>query len=178
MTWGVEGRSLAVEGEGFVNVPLFLCKYRGDRGKPLRGEFFSSRLITCPLGSSLQNDATGEVEKVQLYISMDEGERWSNAIDFYHGAKIRWYTGLEVSFKLISFIHYYVISPEREFGAPVRGERLGVLIYVSAKLLSTLQNVPRSHFFSPLSLSLSLFSPLSRRVWSLVMTTERLPPYP
>ena len=75
MTWGVEGRSLAVEGEGFVNVPLFLCKYRGDRGKPLRGEFFSSRLITCPLGSSLQNDATGEVEKVQLYISMDEGER-------------------------------------------------------------------------------------------------------
>lgn len=114
MTWGVEGRSLAVEGEGFVNVPLLLCKYRGDRGKPLRGEFFSSRLVTCPLGSSLQNDATGEVEKVQLYISMDEGERWSNAIDFYHDAKIRWYTGLEVSCFINQFhplFRYFTRTP-------------------------------------------------------------------
>ena len=177
MTWGVEGRSLAVEGEGFVNVPLFLCKYRGDRGKPLRGEFLSSRLITCPLGSSLQNDATGEVEKVQLYISMDEGERWSNAIDFYHGAKIRWYTGLEVSFKLISFIHYYVISPEREFGRSSSWRAAWSSNLRICKI--ALYPSKRTTFsLSLLSLSLSLSSPLSRRVWSLVMTTERLPPYP
>ena len=94
MTWGVQGGSIAVLGDGFVDVPLILCKYEGQTNKPLYGEFRSSRLVVCPLGSPLEK-SHGEFSSLRVYVSQDGGERWSSAVSFRPDAAIRWHTGLE-----------------------------------------------------------------------------------
>ena len=100
VTWGVEGSACLVSGSGFTTKAAILCK-TGSGSSPVRGVVLSSVQVVCPLGAgthdhdyALRSLGTSPPRLSELYVSQDDGRRWSSPVRSRESV-IRWTGGGE-----------------------------------------------------------------------------------
>ena len=107
VTWGSEGSPVSVRGRDFSNTSHVLCR-TGSTQRASYGTYISTTHITCPLGTSREktmNTAGAmfsafarlivSVVPFDLYVSNDNGLRWTSNLRLFSDHTIRWAQGGE-----------------------------------------------------------------------------------
>ena len=91
VTWASEGSPVSVLGRDFSNTSHVLCR-TGSTQRASYGTYVSPTHVTCPLGTSRENAADASVP-FDLFVSNDDGLRWTSNLRLFGDHTIRWAQG-------------------------------------------------------------------------------------
>jgi hypothetical protein len=90
--WAPEKSTFDIIGTGFVKNRALLCRTgEGTDRLPTPGKVISTERVRCLLGS-VPMGGTRSVNNIRLYVSQDDGDRWSSAL-VEEGGGLKWVGG-------------------------------------------------------------------------------------